>query len=169
LGGLGSGIKRRRKSDEGAALSNALTEMIGIGRRDPLKWVRSALQVEPTVQQVQGLAAISKPSAHVSIRSGHGTGKSSWLSWLIWWFLCCMPDCKIPCTAPSRHQLQDILWSELALWYPRMLPASQRSCSLKTARGRSAICTHPPCSATTEAGNGTYCWSGSPPQAPTSQ
>lgn len=53
----------------------------------------------------------------VSIRSGHGTGKSSFLSWAILWFLSCFFPSKIPATAPTGHQLSDILWAELAKWY----------------------------------------------------
>ena len=53
----------------------------------------------------------------LSIRSGHGVGKSALLSWTILWFLSCYFPCKVPCTAPSAHQLSDVLWSELAKWH----------------------------------------------------
>lgn len=115
MGGFGSGIKRTSN------YSAITEEIIGISRKDPLKWVRAALGVDPTSQQIQGLNAIRKQSAHVSIRSGHGTGKSSFLSWIILWFLSCYIDLKIPCTAPSRHQLHDVLWAELNFWHRQMM------------------------------------------------
>lgn len=90
-------------------------------RQDPLRFVRAVIGADPTEQQIEGLRAIRDPGSHVSIRSGHGTGKSSELSWIALWFLCCFPDCKIPCTAPSAHQLQDILWSELSYWHNLMI------------------------------------------------
>jgi hypothetical protein len=52
----------------------------------------------------------------VAIKSGHGTGKSSMESWAILWFLATRPFPKIPCTAPTQHQLSDILWAELSKW-----------------------------------------------------
>ncbi len=52
----------------------------------------------------------------VSIMSGQGTGKDALASWLIIWFLCCFPYPKIPCTAPTAHQLRDVLWSEINKW-----------------------------------------------------
>ncbi len=53
----------------------------------------------------------------LTVRSGHGVGKSAYLSWTILWFMCCYFPCKVPCTAPSSHQLSDVLWAELARWH----------------------------------------------------
>lgn len=53
----------------------------------------------------------------LSIRSGHGVGKSSFLSIAILWFTSCYFPCKIPCTAPTAHQLSDVLWAELSKWH----------------------------------------------------
>lgn len=52
----------------------------------------------------------------VSIMSGHGTGKDCMASWVILWYLSCFPYPKIPCTAPTGHQLKDVLWSEISKW-----------------------------------------------------
>ena len=49
-------------------------------RSDPVWFVRHVLKAEPTPQQVQLLQAVSVPGAHVAVKSGHGTGKSSVLS-----------------------------------------------------------------------------------------
>ena len=49
----------------------------------------------------------------VAIRSGSGIGKSVWLSAMAMWFLGTKPFSKIPCTAPSKHQLEDVLWGEI--------------------------------------------------------
>lgn len=87
---------------------------------DPLKFVGAVMGATATPQQIEGFRAVRKYGAHVSIRSGHGTGKSTFLSWVALWFLVCFDDCKIPCTAPSAHQLQDILWSELSYWHNQM-------------------------------------------------
>ena len=59
-------------------------------------------------------------SRRISVRSGHGIGKSATLSWIILWFLFCFKDAQIPCTAPTSEQMHDVLWKELALWLGRM-------------------------------------------------
>ena len=56
----------------------------------------------------------------LSIRSGHGVGKSCFLAWAILWFMVCYFPCKIPCTAPSAPQLRDVLWAELAKWHRQL-------------------------------------------------
>ena len=52
----------------------------------------------------------------VTCRAGHGVGKSTVASWAVYWFLLTRPYPKIICTAPTFHQLYDVLWSELAKW-----------------------------------------------------
>ena len=52
----------------------------------------------------------------ISIMSGKGTGKDALTAMLIIWFLCCFPRPLIPCTAPTGHQLKDVLWSEISKW-----------------------------------------------------
>jgi len=69
------------------------------------QWDASALMVE---------------KRRLSIRSGHGVGKSAFLSWTILWFMSCYFPCKVPCTAPSSHQLSDVLWAELAMWHRKL-------------------------------------------------
>lgn len=58
----------------------------------------------------------------ISIRSGHGVGKTAALAWTIIWYLLTAYPCKIACTAPSEHQLNDILWAELAKWKEKLVP-----------------------------------------------
>ena len=60
-----------------------------------------------------------------AVRSGHGIGKSAVQAWAIIWFICTRPYPKIPCTAPTQHQLYDILWAEVSKWL-RSNPALQR-------------------------------------------
>lgn len=60
------------------------------------------------------------PQVKISIRSGHGIGKSTTLSWLIYWYLFCFKDSQIPCTAPTQEQMFDVLWKELSAWRERL-------------------------------------------------
>lgn len=49
---------------------------------------------------------------YVAIAAGSGVGKTWLLSKLIYWFLATRKG-VVPCTAPTEHQLFDILWKEL--------------------------------------------------------
>lgn len=61
----------------------------------------------------------------ISVRSGHGIGKSASLAWLLLWFLFCFKDAQVPCTAPGQEQMYDILWKEVKKWLNRMTEAVQ--------------------------------------------
>lgn len=52
----------------------------------------------------------------ISIMSGKGTGKDTYGALAIQYFLSAFPFCKIPCTAPTGHQLKDVLWGEINKW-----------------------------------------------------
>lgn len=68
-------------------------------------------------------AANGQAPKHISIASGHGIGKSSVTSIVVLWFLYCFRRAIVPCTAPSRGQMHDVLWKELSIWIDRMPPA----------------------------------------------
>ncbi len=70
---------------------------------------------------MEALRAITTED-RIAIRSGHGVGKSAWLSWLILWFIITHSPSRIFCTAPSKHQMEDVLWAELARWWAQMEP-----------------------------------------------
>lgn len=38
------------------------------------------------------------------------------MAWCVLWFMSTHFPCKIPCTAPTGHQLSDVLWAEVAKW-----------------------------------------------------
>ncbi len=79
----------------------------------PAYFAEHALGLAPTPQQAQFFDALAKPCARVAVRSGHGTGKSTALAAAALWFLSTRNDALVPCTAPTAHQLQDVLWREV--------------------------------------------------------
>ena len=87
----------------------------------PALFAQQALGASPTEQQWQASRELVK-SRRVSIRSGHGTGKSAFMAWTILWALVCYHPVKVPVTAPTGHQLSDVLWAELAMWWRKMPP-----------------------------------------------
>lgn len=81
----------------------------------PLLFVTECIKATPSEQQAQALVSFGK-NKRTSIRSGHGTGKDAFASWVIFWFMTTRPYAKVACTAPTSRQLGDILWSELSKW-----------------------------------------------------
>lgn len=102
-----------------AALTSAQQTIVRWREGGPALFASEVLGAEPTEQQWQASRAIVE-RRRVTIRSGHGTGKSAFMAWCVLWFQCCYFPCKVPCTAPTGHQLSDILWAEIALWHRRM-------------------------------------------------
>lgn len=85
----------------------------------PALFAKEVLGASPTDQQWDGSRKLAE-KRRVSIRSGHGTGKSTFMAWSVLWFLSCYFPAKVPATAPTSHQLEDVLWAEIAKWHRRM-------------------------------------------------
>lgn len=81
----------------------------------PVEYVEDILKAIPDPEQKQILQSLVTEQM-TSVRSGHGVGKSAVQAWAIIWFLTTRPFPKIPCTAPTQHQLFDILWAEVNKW-----------------------------------------------------
>ena len=81
----------------------------------PVEFVEDLLHVIPDPQQAAILRSVAA-NQMTSVRSGHGIGKSAVEAWAVIWFLATRPFPKIPCTAPTQHQLFDILWAEVSKW-----------------------------------------------------
>lgn len=56
----------------------------------------------------------------VAAKSSHGVGKTTTLAWAGWIFLNTRVMSKLVATAPTAHQLLDILWPEFSKWHARM-------------------------------------------------
>lgn len=82
----------------------------------PALFAQEALGAEPEDWQ-WGASRELVRTRRLSVRSGHGVGKSAFMAWCILWFLTCFFPAKVPCTAPTGHQLDDILWAEVAKWH----------------------------------------------------
>jgi hypothetical protein len=86
--------------------------------RRPVLFVQKVLNAEPDDWQAEALQALAD-YPRVAIRSGHGVGKTTLEAWALLWFMFTRPFPKVPCTAPKREQLFDILWPECAKWMER--------------------------------------------------
>ena len=105
-----------------AALDNPFPTLIDRFQRDPVHFVRKVLGAEPDLWQLQALTALQRGHRRLSIRSGHGVGKTTFLSWTLLWFALTRFPFKAVVTAPSAPQLYDALFSEIKGWCAK-LPA----------------------------------------------
>lgn len=98
-----------------------LADLVMEWRGEPVRFVRDMFGAAPSAQQVEMLAAAARPGAKCAVKSGHGTGKSTSFAWLALWGLTCFSQVRVGCTAPTAHQLQDVLWPEIRKWRDKML------------------------------------------------
>lgn len=90
--------------------------------RDPLRFVEGVLGVtDLEAWQREALTALRDGKRRISIRSGHGVGKTSFQAWLVLYALLCLgPDTKVPIAAGSRDQLRDTIQPEIGKWRSRL-------------------------------------------------
>ena len=77
------------------------------------------LRATPEPWQAEALNNVEKHD-RVSIRAGHGVGKTTLEAWLSLWFMTTHYPCKVPITANSQDQLRDTIWSEIRVWAKRI-------------------------------------------------
>lgn len=86
---------------------------------NPLLFVTDVLGATPEPWQAEALRLIGQFD-RVSIRAGHGVGKTAVLAWVCYWFMLTRMPFKIPVTANSQDQLRDVVWAELRKWHGRL-------------------------------------------------
>jgi phage terminase large subunit len=101
---------------------------------DPVAFVKEVLGVEPDPWQVEFLNAIATGHRRLSIRSGHGVGKSTGASWAMLWYLLTRYPVKVVVTAPTSAQLYDALFAELKRWVKELPPALGQLLEVKQER-----------------------------------
>lgn len=99
-------------------------DVLLLWRDNPVRMVEDLFGIHPDEWQAEALMSLATED-RVAIRSGHGVGKSALMSWAILWWMFTRYPCKVACTAPTSHQLNDVLWGEIAKWIG-MLPDSWR-------------------------------------------
>lgn len=90
-------------------------EAIRFYASEPVYFTEDIIKAKPDRNQIAILNSV-RDYPMTTVRSGHGIGKTAVESWVLIWFLLTRPFPKIPCTAPTQHQLFDILWAEVSKW-----------------------------------------------------
>jgi phage terminase large subunit len=115
-------------------MNNPFIEFIKLYRNDPNKFVKEVLGVEPDEWQKDFLDAVATGERKISIRSGHGVGKSTTASWAMLWFLLTRYPVKVVVTAPTSAQLYDALFAELKRWVKELPQPVQDLLDVKQER-----------------------------------
>lgn len=100
----------------------------------PGLFVSEQLGVEPDEWQNDLMAAVASGERRISVRSGHGVGKSSVASWLALWHILTRYPQKGIITAPTGSQLYDALFAELKRWVGELPEALQALLEVKSDR-----------------------------------
>ena len=79
---------------------------------DPAGFAEHVIKMNPLPWQREVMVAIAAGERRISVRSGHGVGKSSCAAAIILWYLTTRYPCKVVVTAPTASQLYDALFAE---------------------------------------------------------
>lgn len=114
--------------------NNPFVDFIKKYRNNPVAFVREVLGVEPDEWQVDFLNAVAAGERKISIRSGHGVGKSTGGSWAMLWYMLTRYPVKVVVTAPTSSQLYDALFAELKRWVKELPDGVQQLLDVKQER-----------------------------------
>ena len=114
--------------------TNPFEEFVQEYRDDPVKFVVEVLGAKPLPYQAEFLQAIADGERKMSVRSGHGTGKSTSASWAMLWYVLLRFPNKVVVTAPTSGQLFDALFAELKRWINELPKQLQPMLTVKSDR-----------------------------------
>ena len=102
---------------------------------DPVGFAREVIGIEPDEWQVELLDAIAAPSERrISVRSGHGVGKSTAVAMAAIWHVLMRIPSKTVVTAPTSSQLFDACFAEMKNVAKRLKPPFDDLLEIKSDR-----------------------------------
>lgn len=101
-------------------VSQAFQDFVEAYRDAPVIFVEEVLKAKPLPWQADFLNAIAAGERRISVRAGHGVGKSTACSWALLWHMLTRFPQKSVVTAPTAGQLFDALFAELKHWANRL-------------------------------------------------
>lgn len=88
--------------------------------RSRVFFVTQLLGAQPDPWQIEVLSMLDRGENRISIRSGHGVGKTALCAWCALHYLIFRFGVKVVITSPSGRQMSDGLKPEISLWIDRM-------------------------------------------------
>lgn len=109
-----------------------LIESVPKWQRDPVKFFREELNVDPIDYQCEISQSLANPSVDaVAVRSGNGVGKSFIAACATIWFTYSFFPSLCVTTAPTWTQVENILWREVASRFARAPQLGMKSLKTK--------------------------------------
>lgn len=115
-------------------VENPFEQFIIDYKNNPVAFVQEVLGVDPDPWQKEFLEAVARGHRRISIRSGHGVGKSTTASWAMLWYLLTRYPVKVVVTAPTSAQLYDALFAEVKRWVKELPPSISELLEVKSER-----------------------------------
>lgn len=123
--------------------SNVFGQFIDRYHDDPVLFVEEVLDPTyttpdgivlhgPDEDQKKVLNAVARGERRITIRSGHGVGKTAVLSWIIIWHALTREPQKALVTAPTSAQLFDALAAEVKFWISKLPVPLQKVFDVKS-------------------------------------
>ncbi len=90
-------------------------EMVDLYFDDPVGFAEDVLNFYPDDKQKEIMLSV-RDNKRTTVRSGQGVGKTATVACIIIWYMLFRDNAKIIATAPTRQQLNIVLWPEIAKW-----------------------------------------------------
>ena len=114
---------------------NPFLKLMARYRDDPVAFAREVIGIEPDEWQVELLDAVAAPAVRrVSVRSGHGVGKSTAVAMAAIWHVLMRIPSKTVVTAPTSSQLFDACFAEMKNVAKRLKPPFNNLLEVKSDR-----------------------------------
>jgi phage terminase large subunit len=113
---------------------NLFTDFLRRYLHDPSSFVADILKIQPDAWQRELMDAVARGERKISVRSGHGVGKSTVTSWVLLWHILFRYPSKAVVTAPTSAQLFDALFAELKGTINNLPPVLRELLDVKTDR-----------------------------------
>ena len=91
----------------------AFTDLIRKYVHDPVSFARDICKFNPDESQAAVMMDVAL-AERVTVRSGQGVGKTALEAVIALWYMTTRPFARVVATAPTRQQLHDVLWAEIA-------------------------------------------------------
>ena len=114
---------------------NPFLKLMSRYRDDPVAFAREVIGIEPDEWQIELLDAIAAPAERrITVRSGHGVGKSTAVAMAAIWHVLMRIPSKTVVTAPTSSQLFDACFAEMKNVAKRLKPPFNNLLEIKSDR-----------------------------------
>jgi len=103
------------KSAQQKVESIDFNELIDLYYDDPIGFSEDVLNFYPDEKQIKIMLSV-RDNKRTTVRSGQGVGKTATVACIIIWYMLFREGAKVIATAPTRQQLNIVLWPEIAKW-----------------------------------------------------